>query len=87
MHSIDHEHIVRLYGVVLHNEALMLVKTIYSEQKELKTVISIGTMLFGTFLWDAQQEATVSLCVEQSLVEFLTKRVLKFYELSPLFCR
>lgn len=25
MHAIDHEHIVRLYGVVLHNEALMLV--------------------------------------------------------------
>ncbi len=26
MHSIDHEHIVRLYGVVLNNDALMLVR-------------------------------------------------------------
>ena len=25
MHSIDHEHIVRLYGVVLESDALMLV--------------------------------------------------------------
>ena len=27
MHSIDHEHIVRLYGVVLDTNALMLVST------------------------------------------------------------
>lgn len=26
MHGIDHEHIVRLYGVVLDTDALMLVK-------------------------------------------------------------
>ena len=25
MYAIDHEHMVRLHGVVLHNEALMLV--------------------------------------------------------------
>lgn len=25
MHSIDHEHVVRLYGVVLHTDSLMLV--------------------------------------------------------------
>lgn len=27
MHSIDHEHIVRLYGVVLDTNALMLVRS------------------------------------------------------------
>lgn len=27
MHGIDHEHIVRLYGVVLDTSALMLVRT------------------------------------------------------------
>ena len=46
MHTIDHEHIVRLYGVVLDTNSLMLVRT-RSYQMEVygSNKLSLSTLL------------------------------------------